>query len=85
VPEERLHLAERTRPQVGGRHPLHRSTGTRRRPASGIPDPLVEAVRKLATELYENREAASLGNSVNEPLPYGLEEMIAEFLDVEVG
>lgn len=53
--------------------------------ATGIPDPLVEAIRKLATELYENREAASLGNSVNEPLPYGLEELLSEYVLPEVG
>lgn len=51
---------------------------------AGIPDPMLEAVRKLATELYENREAASLGNSVNEPLPYGLEDLLEEFIPVEV-
>jgi uncharacterized phiE125 gp8 family phage protein len=53
--------------------------------ASGIPDPLKEAVRKLATELYENREASSLGNSVNEPLPFGIEELISDYIFVEIG
>jgi uncharacterized phiE125 gp8 family phage protein len=53
--------------------------------AVGIPDPLLEAMRKLATELYENREAASIGNSVNEPLPFGVEELVAPYDLIEVG
>jgi uncharacterized phiE125 gp8 family phage protein len=53
--------------------------------SSGIPDPLVEAMKKLATELYENREASSLGNSVNEPLPFGVEELLSEFVQPEFG
>lgn len=53
--------------------------------ARGIPDPLMEAVRKLATEFYENREAVSLGNSVNEPLPYGVEELLAPYDHIEIG
>lgn len=52
---------------------------------AAIPDPLLEAVRKLATELYENREAVQIGNSVVGALPFGLEEMLEEFLNVEVG
>lgn len=54
-------------------------------PASGIPDPLIEAVRKLATDLYEQREGSSIGNSVNEPLPFGIEELISEFVQPEFG
>lgn len=72
-----------TRCQVGG--VIRFTAGYTTTPESGIPDPLLEAMRKLATELYENREAASLGNSVNEPLPYGLEEMIGDYLLPEVG
>lgn len=53
--------------------------------ASGIPDPLKEAIRKLATDLYENREASSLGNSVNEPLPFGIEELISAYTFPEFG
>lgn len=52
---------------------------------SGIPDPLLEAVRKLATELYENREAVQIGNSVVGALPFGLEDMLADYIPVEVG
>lgn len=72
-----------TRPQVGGviRFTAGYSTGN----VSAIPDPLVEAMRKLASELYENREAVSIGNSVNERLPYGVEDLIEEFLLPEVG
>ncbi len=72
-----------TRDQLAGviRFTAGYSTGN----LSAIPDPLVEAVRKLATELYENREASSLGNSVNEPLPYGIEDLLSEFLLPEVG
>lgn len=72
-----------TRDQVAGL--IRFTAGYTTAPSAGIPDPLVEAVRKLATELYENREAASIGNSVNEPLPFGLEEMLSEFLIVEFG
>jgi uncharacterized phiE125 gp8 family phage protein len=72
-----------TRPQVGG--VIRFTAGYTTTPESGIPDPLLEAVRKLALELYENREGVSIGNSVNEPLPYGIEEMIAEFVLPEVG
>jgi uncharacterized phiE125 gp8 family phage protein len=53
--------------------------------AAGIPDPLKEAIRKLATDLYENREASSLGNSVNEPLPFGIDELIQDYIFVEFG
>lgn len=71
-----------TRDRIAG---VIRFTAGHSTSAEGIPDPLKEAVRKLATELYENREASSLGNSVNEPLPYGIEEMIADYLFVEFG
>lgn len=71
-----------TRPFVGG--VIRFTAGYTTMPGEGIPDPLLEAVRKLATDLYENREASSLGNSVNEPLPYGIEEMIADYLLPEV-
>jgi len=54
-------------------------------PTVGIPDPLIEAIKKLATDLYENREASSLGNSVNEPLPFGVEELLSEFVQPEFG
>jgi hypothetical protein len=72
-----------TRPQVVGRHPVH--GGLQHRRVGGFPDPLKEAVRKLATELYENREASSLGNSVNEPLPFGIEELISDYTFPEFG
>ena len=72
-----------TRPQVGG--VVRFTAGYSTAAASGIPDPLVEAIRKLATELYENREGVSVGNSVNEPLPFGIDDLIAEFLLPEVG
>lgn len=71
-----------TRDQVGG---VIRFTAGHGTDALGVPDPLLEAVRKLATELYETREAASLGNSVNEPLPYGVEELVGEFERPEIG
>ncbi len=71
-----------TRDQVAG---VIRFTAGYSTDASGIPDPLKEAVRKLATELYENREASSLGNSVNEPLPYGIEELVQDYIFVEFG
>lgn len=64
---------------------LRFTAGYTTNPAQGIPDPLIEAQRKLATELYENREAASLGNSMNEPLPYGLEELLSDYVLPEVG
>lgn len=53
--------------------------------SSGIPDPLIEAMKKLATDLYENREASSLGNSVNAPLPFGVDELLSEFVQPEFG
>ena len=70
------------RTQVAGivRFTAGYSTGN----VSAIPDPLVEAIRKLATELYENREAVNVGNVVSE-LPLGLEEMLSEYLLPEVG
>lgn len=71
-----------TRDQVAG---VIRFTAGHGTDAMGVPDPLKEAALKFATELYENREAASLGNSVNEPLPFGIEELIAEFRLVEFG
>ncbi len=72
-----------TRPRVGG--VIRFTAGYSTTPGSGIPDPLVEAIRKLATDLYENREGSGLGVNENQVLPYGIEEMIAEFLPVEVG
>lgn len=71
-----------TRDQVGGVIRFTAGYGT---DAMGVPDPLKEAALKLATELYLNREAVSLGNSVNQPLPYGLEDLLVEYLFPEVG
>ena len=53
--------------------------------AAGIPDPLKEAVRKLATDLYENREASSPGTSVPAPLPFGIDDLIQDYIFVEFG
>lgn len=72
-----------TRLRVGG--VIRFTAGYSTTPASGIPDPLVEAIRKLATELYENREGSMLGHSPDQILPYGIEEMIAEYLPIEIG
>jgi uncharacterized phiE125 gp8 family phage protein len=71
-----------TRGQVAGVIRFTAGYGT---DAMGVPDPLKEAVLKLATELYVNREAVSLGNSVNQPLPYGVEELLAEYELPEIG
>jgi len=71
-----------TRDQVAGVIRFTAGYGT---DALGVPDPLKEAARKLATELYENREAVSIGNSINEPLPYGIEELVSEFVLPEIG
>lgn len=70
------------REQVGG--VIRFTAGYSSTPASGIPDPLVEAIRKLATELYENREAVLIGQIANE-LPFGYDDMLADFLLPEVG
>jgi uncharacterized phiE125 gp8 family phage protein len=71
------------RPQLAGI--VRFTAGYSTTPESGIPDPLVEAIRKLATELYENREAVAIGNSVIEALPFGYEDMLSEFVLPEVG
>lgn len=70
------------RPQVAGivRFTAGYSTGN----VSAIPDPLLEATRKLATELYESREPVQVGNSVVSELPLGYQELLADFLNVEV-
>lgn len=73
-----------TRPQVGG--VIRFTAGYSTTPASGVPDPLVEAIRKLATELYENREGLAVGNGLTvSELPFGIEDMLSEFLLPEVG
>lgn len=73
-----------TRAQIGG--VIRFTAGYSTTPASGIPDPLVEAIRKLATDLYENREAVFIGDerSIVE-LPLGLEAMVSDYLLPEVG
>jgi hypothetical protein len=71
-----------TRPQVGG--VIRFTAGYSSTPGNGIPDPLLETIRKLGTELYENREAVSIGNIVNE-LPLGYDELLSEYLLPEVG
>lgn len=71
-----------TRRQVAG--VIRFTAGYSTTPASGIPDPLVEAIRKLATELYENREANVIGSIVN-ALPLGYDELLSEYLLPEVG
>lgn len=73
-----------TRRQLGGviRFTAGYSTGN----LDAIPDPLVEAVRKLATELYETREAVLAESGVTAvELPLGYQEMLSDFLHVEVG
>jgi len=50
---------------------------------SAVPDPIVEAIKKLATELYENRPTRAIGEGVNELPEYAA--MLSEFLDVEIG
>lgn len=72
------------RAQVGG--VVRFTAGYTTTPESGIPDPLIEAVKKLATELYENREVTLVGVGSNvAELPFGLEEMLSEYLLPEVG
>jgi uncharacterized phiE125 gp8 family phage protein len=71
-----------TRDQVGG--VIRFTAGYSTTPASGIPDPLVEAIRKLVTEHYENREVVAIGNIVS-TLPLGYDEMLSEYLLPEVG
>jgi uncharacterized phiE125 gp8 family phage protein len=71
-----------TRPQVAG--VIRFTAGYSSTAGVGIPDPLVEAIRKLTTELYENREAVNIGNIVN-ALPLGYDEMLSEYLLPEIG
>lgn len=47
--------------------------------AEDVPEPLREAVRQLAAHLYENREATIVGTSSANVLPYGVEELIADY------
>lgn len=72
-----------TRDQVAGviRFTAGYSTGN----LAAIPTPLIEGAQKFGADLYENREAVSLGNSVNEPLPIGVEQVIEEYLLPEFG
>lgn len=53
-------------------------------PATGIPDPLLEAVRKLATEFYVNREGSTLGTEEPSVLPYGIEDLIEPYVMPEI-
>lgn len=71
-----------TRLRVGG--VIRFTAGYSTTPSGGIPDPLVEAIRKLATELYENREASMMGHGLDQLIPYTIEDLIQEFLVVEV-
>lgn len=71
-----------TRSQVAG--VIRFTAGYSTTPASGIPDPLVEAIRKLATELYENREGVAIGVLPNE-LPFGIDELLSDYVLPEIG
>jgi uncharacterized phiE125 gp8 family phage protein len=46
--------------------------------ADAVPEPLREAVRRLAADLYENREASLVGVS-GAALPFGVAELLADF------
>jgi uncharacterized phage protein (predicted DNA packaging) len=46
--------------------------------AGEVPAPVVEAVRRIAADLYENREASLVGASVTE-LPFGIADLLGPY------